>query len=108
VEVGDHKLTTEDTFTANGATKKSKTTFIYDGPDIEGKDPRSPVEVKSADEKVKVAKGEFDATRVEMYMSGALMAKTWFSKDVPVVGIVKTQNRDGKDMMVLTDFGKGK
>src|SRR5471030_3123013 len=36
VSVGDHKIVAEETITANGTTKKSKTAFIYDGPDIEG------------------------------------------------------------------------
>ena len=39
---------------------------------------------------------------------GALMSKSWITKEVPVMGLVKTQDKDGKDTMVLVDFGKGK
>jgi hypothetical protein len=108
-EVGDHTMTVESAMTMSGtAMPKQTMKMIYDGPDVEGKDPKTNVEMKMADEKVTVKKGSFDATRVEAYMNGALLSKSWITKEVPVTGLVKTQDKDGKDTMVLTDFGKGK
>lgn len=109
VEIGDHTMTMSTSMTmAGNKMPAQKMKMIYDGPEVAGKDPKTNVEMKEADDKVTIAKGTYDAKRYEAYQDGKLLSKSWMSKDVPVTGLVKTQGPDGKDTMVLVDFGRGK
>ena len=109
VEVGDHTMTYETAMTMGGnKLPASQIKMIYDKADPDPKDATTKIETKEAADKVTVAKGTFDATRYESYKDGALLGKSWISKEIPVTGLVKAQDAAGKDSMVLSDFGRGK
>jgi hypothetical protein len=47
-------------------------------------------------------------TLIEVYEKGKLLSKTWTSEQVPLGGIVYSEDAQGKALSKLTGFGKGK
>jgi hypothetical protein len=110
LEVGDHFVVLKTASTVAGQTTISTGKMIYSEPDPEVKDveqEKHKMETKEYSDKVDVKdKGNVAATRYETFMDGKLMAKSWVSKEVPMGGMVRAEDADGKVSMQLKAYGK--
>jgi hypothetical protein len=111
VEVGDNFVVLDTKTTMAGQTTQQKSKMSYTEPDPPEQkteeEEKQKVEKKEFADKVTVKdKGEVAATRHEMYLNGKLVSKSWVSKDLPLGGMVKTEDADGKVLQVMTAYGR--
>jgi hypothetical protein len=103
--VGDHTMTIEFTTFNGDETKKSSTKIAYDTAD---KNEELGVEFKSSHETVEIPKGKYEATRYDVFQNGLLQCHNWFSKEIPVIGMIKSSTAEGEVAAILTNFGRAK
>jgi hypothetical protein len=109
LSVGDHRYTELVTTTISGAegTKTAiKTTYEFTEADAPADLKDLAKDIRPFDDKVTVNGRELKAIRKERYDNGKLVNISWYSTEVPLDGLVKTEGPDKKLTLQLVDFGR--